>query len=349
MKSSECVWFEREVSKQTIITMSNIKRIAEIDYRDSFLPPEAGNQDAVPFEPNFEWLKTARPDDQKAVMWRWFTERYENPGDELPWDNEEGDYVYLNGPPVSPNDEIQQHFSDVVPYAVMADVIADLRSEVGDSWSPIDYLIYDDFDWYSIDKIVVTTRDDPLRLLIVRLNQIESTLEVDAPTADVAEILHQMAHGSIIAALEAYLADTVKYWVNIDEGALRQFVATYPAFKSTPTKLSEVFTHFDEIKKTVNKELGTFMWHRLDMVKQMVKSTFGFDLPDIGPLVKAVMVRHDIVHRAGRDVDGNIVQLSVSDIRALRAACENFAAAIDASLDVKYPRADKTVPWNAEF
>ncbi|KVN31960.1 hypothetical protein WJ63_06385 [Burkholderia pyrrocinia] len=65
--------------------------------------------------------------------------------------------------------------------------------------------------------------------------------------------------------------------------------------------------------------------------------------------MKAVKVRHDIVHRAGRDVEGNIVDLSADDIRNLRGACQALATAIEEALDAKYPRDDTKAPWNVEF
>ncbi|KGC07133.1 hypothetical protein DM43_4712 [Burkholderia cepacia] len=47
-----------------------------------------------------------------------------------------------------------------------------------------------------------------------KLNQIDSIFQAVSPVGDVAEVSFQMAHGSTITALEAYLADTMKFWFN---------------------------------------------------------------------------------------------------------------------------------------
>ena len=46
------------------------------------------------------------------------------------------------------------------------------------------------------------------------------------------------------------------------------------------------------------------MYHDLSKIKQIYKS-INVDMGDIGDLAKAVIIRHDIVHRNGKDKDGN--------------------------------------------
>ncbi|RQS12237.1 hypothetical protein DIE07_08640 [Burkholderia sp. Bp9002] len=267
----------------------------------------------------------------------------------MPWDGEEKSYVFIDGGPYDPSDEIPERFNGIVPDDVIAEVISDLHQEVGDEWAPIVYDRVADWDLEFLSRLVVTSRDDPKNFLIARLDQIESTLNAVASSPAVAEILHQMAHSSIIAALEAYLADTVKYWVNIDEQALRAFVVTNKDLKGRALTLNDLFKRFDGIQEEVNLYLSEVIWHRLDKVRPMFSDAFGISIPDIGNLMKAVKVRHDIVHRAGRDVEGNIVDLSADDIRNLRGACQAFATAIEEALDTRYPRDDTKALWNEEF
>ncbi|WP_156443674.1 hypothetical protein, partial [Burkholderia sp. MSMB1835] len=47
-----------------------------------------------------------------------------------------------------------------------------------------------------------------------KLNRIDSIFQAVSPVGDTAEVPFQMAHGSTITALEAYLADTMKFRFN---------------------------------------------------------------------------------------------------------------------------------------
>ncbi|HGL6714606.1 hypothetical protein NTJ56_20835 [Burkholderia contaminans] len=306
-----------------------------MDYRNIELPPAASDGELGPFEPRNEWLKFASPEEQKAAMLRWFLDRYEDPANETPWDGEDGEYVFVWGGPYDPNDEIQARFSDVVDYPVMADVISDLHLMVGDEWAPIEHegVEYEDYllEW------VVTTRDDPKVFLDERLSQIDSAVNAVAENPVAYQIVHQMAHGSIIAALEAFLADTVKFWVTSEESVLRRFVSTNKDFQKEVLNLGDIFTRFDRIKADVHAYLSEFMWHRLDKVKPIVKAAFQIDVPDISTLMAAVKVRHDIVHRAGRNSEGVLVILTTDDIHALRDECLKFADAIVKGLEGVFP------------
>ncbi|HHT8966433.1 TPA: HEPN domain-containing protein [Burkholderia cenocepacia] len=306
-----------------------------MDYRNIELPAAASDGESGPFEPRNKWLKRARPEEQKAAMLRWFLERYEDPANETPWDSEDGEYVFVWGGPYDPNDEIQARFGGIVEYSVMADVISDLHMKVGHEWAPIEHegVDYEDYllEW------VVTTRDDPKAFLEQRLNQIDSAISAVAENPGAYQIVHQMAHGSIIAALEAFLADTVKFWVTSEESVLRRFVSTNKDFQKEVLNLRDIFTRYDRIKADVHAYLSEFMWHRLDKVKPIIKSAFQIDVPDISTLMAAVKVRHDIVHRAGRNSEGVLVILTTEDIHALRDECRKFADAIAKGLEGVFP------------
>ena len=69
----------------------------------------------------------------------------------------------------------------------------------------------------------------------------------------------------------------------------------------------------------------------------MLISGLGIEVPDIGDLVKEVLVRHDIVHRAGRKVDGTVIDLSADDVLRVRDLVRGFADQVEEQLQVQYP------------
>lgn len=295
-----------------------------IDFDRPDLPPEAGNVDDELFDPNNDWLEGADEDLQIEAMRRWFLARYEDPAQNTPYNGREGGYLYVHGGPFHPDEEIQVRFGEIVPYEVMEELIDELHQEVGDSWAPIQR--YDDDLSYVVDD-----RGEPCRHLHDRLSQIDAVLRVQADPCQ-SELIHQMAHGSLIAALEAYLAETVTYQVMQDEQVMRRFVSQNKDFKSRTLTLNELFERLDALKQEVTHYLQNQMWHRLDKIKPMMEAGLRIKMPEIDELMREVVIRHDIVHRAGRTRDGDRVQVSADDVRRLRGMVESFAGAVEAAL-----------------
>lgn len=299
------------------------------------LPSEAGDFDSGPFEPNNDWLATAPKELQIAAMRRWFLDRYEDPANETPWDGEDKAYVFVWGGPFDPNDEIQSRFGGIVEFDTMWELIEELWSEVGDEWAPIEHegVDYDDY----LSHLVVIDRGDPKRFLEERIAEIFSVLEATVLDGANKRLLNQMAHSSLISALEAYLADTVSYWVEKEERALRRFVSTNKDFQARSLTVAELFERLENLTGEVKIYLADFVWHRLDKVKPMLASGLEIQVPEIGDLMKEVKVRHNIVHRAGRDSDGALVDLSSEDLSRIRDAIQQFSNGIEDELVRRFP------------
>jgi hypothetical protein len=299
------------------------------------LPSAAGDFHSGPFEPDDDWLSSAPKDLQIAAMRRWFLDRYEDPANETPWDGEDKEYVFVWGGPYDPDEEIQSRFGDIVDFETMRELIEGLWRDVGDKWAPIQHedADYDDY----VSHLMVIDRSDPHRFLEERISEIFAVLEASALDGANNRLLHQMAHSSLIAALEAYLADTVAYWVDKDERALRRFVSTNKDFQARSLTVAELFERLENIRGEVKTYLADFVWHRLDKVKPMLTSGLEILVPDVGALMKEVIVRHDIVHRAGRRADGCLVELSSEDLSRLRDTVQQFSEGIEEELVRRFP------------
>lgn len=299
------------------------------------LPSEAGGFDSGLFEPDDDWLRSAPKELQIAAMRRWFLDRFEDPANDTPWDGEDKEYVFVWGGPYDPNDEIQSRFSSIVEFKTMWELIEDLWRDVGDKWAPIQHESID-YDEY-VSHLIVVDRCDPHRFLEERIGDIFAVL--DASTLDGANcrLLHQMAHSSLIAALEAYLADTVSYWVGKNERTLRRFVSTNKDFQTRSLTVAELFERLENLGAEVKTYLVDFVWHRLDKVKPMLTSGLEIRVPEIGDLMKEVKVRHDIVHRAGRCADGSLVELSNEYLHRVRDTIRQFSQGIEEELVRRFP------------
>lgn len=299
------------------------------------LPSDAGDFNSGPFEPDDDWLQSAPKELQIAAMRRWFLDRYEDPANKTPWDGEDKEYVFVWGGPYDPNDEIQSRFDSVVEFETMWELIENLWRNVGDKWAPIQHegIDYDEY----VSHLIVVDRSDPHHFLEERICEIFAVLDASTLGGANRQLLHQMAHSSLIAALEAYLADTVSYWVDKNERALRRFVSTNKDFQTRSLTLAELFERLENLSAEVKTYLVDFVWHRLDKVKPMLASGLEIGVPEIGNLMKEVKVRHDIVHRAGRCADGNLVELSNEDLQRVRDTIQQFSKGIEVELVRRFP------------
>jgi hypothetical protein len=146
----------------------------------------------------------------------------------------------------------------------------------------------------------------------------------------------------LIAALEAYLADTASYWVAVDKNVFRQFVESCEEFKAQKLTLSEIFERMDALVDDVEKYLQQLVWHRLDKVVPLLCESFVIPQPSIGELMKHIVVRHDIVHRGGKTRNGTGVVIAIEKLNQLRADVVAFIDEIEAHLKMRFP--DKSSP-----
>lgn len=297
---------------------------------DVEIPEDAGR--GVPFDPWDDWIEDAPRELQVAAMRAWFLGRYENPANQTPYSSDEGDYVFVNGGPYDPADVVQARFGDVVEFEVMDGLIKDLWSEVGTKWAPIEH---EGFDYDEALSMQVVDRTDPMRMLSDRLSQIEGVLTLTGNVQSF-QLAIQLAHGAAITALEAYLWDTVSYWVANDEKTLRTMVATNKDFQSQTLPLSAIFDRLEGMKHEVDSYLKDLVWHRLDKVKPLIFNGMDVVVPDIGNLMKEVLIRHDIVHRGGRTKDGEPIVLSSNDVRRAVNEVRAFSESLEEGLQRRY-------------
>lgn len=99
------------------------------------LPPEAGDLDATPFEPNDAWLQGAAPDQQKTAMWRWFATRYESPITAVPHDDQ-GEFLFLDGGPYHADEVLHDRFAAFVPREAIDALLEAVQAEAGNTWAP---------------------------------------------------------------------------------------------------------------------------------------------------------------------------------------------------------------------
>jgi hypothetical protein len=162
------------------------------------------------------------------------------------------------------------------------------------------------------------------RLNILELEDLELNL-----------ILKRQLYISAIGTLETFLSETFINQTDENPGYFRNFIETFPNFTKQKFQLSEIFSEYEKLKKTAQKAMLEVIYHNLDKVQNMYKATFKIDFPDIEDLSKAVVNRHDLVHRNGKTKEGEEVVVNTDLIEELLVNISTFVEDISVSLNLK--------------
>jgi hypothetical protein len=291
-------------SEVTVYTLSNGNRISSRD------------------------LPHALREDQIDAMRKWFYQKYEDPVHSCPYDSREGGYQYVYGGPFEADEELNSEFSGIVDDDVIEE-LADELENVTPYWSGNSDNFAPDIDDYLFQTSAESFRHaDAFHQSV---SNIERLLEAHVEPAD-RQCMLRLLYVNVITALETYLSDKFISSVNGDEKLLRKFVETTPEFRNQRMSLSDVFSTHENIKKRVQEHLLDVVWHRLDKVGPMFKDTLEIVFPpDLRELHKALLVRHDCVHRNGRTKEGDERILSENDIRALLSEADRIVKWVEAS------------------
>jgi len=267
------------------------------------------------------------PKDAKIdVMRTWFFERFEDPVHSTPWS--EGEYVYIHGGPYDAEEELAEEFHGLATEESIKELASELFNECSD-WTRTttidDYDDYDDeYEWiraisdkeafYAFEQSVKET----LALLKVK----------DTPEQHFLRLLYVNA----ITALETYLSDFFINIIKSERGYLQIFVEKYEPFEKEKFPLNQIFSKMSLIEKTAITTLREIMWHNLYKVSVIYRLTLDIEFPKIPELYKAVDIRHDLVHRSGKTLDGQKHELEIVQIENVL----NQAAALVKSIEYQW-------------
>lgn len=157
------------------------------------------------------------------------------------------------------------------------------------------------YDYYSLFKI--------------SLGEITEALEcANEQKRSVKKVFYRLLYVNVIGSMEAYLSDTFIHEILSSPAVKRKFTEEFKDFKGEKFSLSDLFKKAEEHDKHIYKVLRDIIYHQLPKVKALYRDILGVDLGNIQELMKAIMTRHDIVHRNGKDINGNLKEITDADV-----------------------------------
>lgn len=131
------------------------------------------------------------------------------------------------------------------------------------------------------------------------------------------QTIQRMIYSNIITVMEVYLSDTVKTNVVNREATKRQFVRNSDALnREKNISLNFIYEEMEKIDSKIIKEIDETSFHSMKVVPALFKNVLDCTFADdkVGILKGKVDIRHDIVHRNGKDVNGTPIEITGKDI-----------------------------------
>lgn len=185
----------------------------------------------------------------------------------------------------------------------------------------------DDFEWYAENE-----NKSHHKLLREQLESVDIMLELKIPEQAMFSFL-VMVHAHIVSAIEGYLAGVFIHHVCNSDELTRKLVETDPEFGNRKFTLKEIYQENDALKVTVATYLKNLIFHDIKKIRIMYLTVLGHKFEDLSWLFKAVLLRHDCVHRAGYNKEGQKIDISVPSIHALLQSAIELADEIDTTID----------------
>lgn len=178
--------------------------------------------------------------------------------------------------------------------------------------------------------------DNPYSIWKMSHDQLRSFLEAHGET-DGGALINRMVFAQHVVALEAYLGDTLLKSVLGDPKVLGRLLENDTDLSKDKFTLREIQDNPDLIRDRVTAYLRDVRYHNLAKVNVLYRNALGVDLladrEKAAPLMEAMRLRHDCIHRNGFDKQGTrLTQFTMAYVAGVANAFRDLVNRLDLAL-----------------
>ena len=193
-----------------------------------------------------------------------------------------------------------------------------------DSWE-LDNQDYDDYTYISAPYRNSHEEYQQSIINIDRLNKIRLGVE------ELDKIFRKQIYSSIVSSLELFLYETIINLTKSNSEYVDNIIINHPRYKEPD--IAE--KNNSEKHKMVKSALMKLNYHNLEKVSVYYNSAFNISFPAFEDLKKHLTgMRNNIVHRNGKTLDGEIVEITESEINELLDLSNKLVDYIAEKLDL---------------
>tara|TARA_B100002049_G_C16059158_1_gene367262 strand:- start:203 stop:970 length:768 start_codon:yes stop_codon:yes gene_type:complete len=149
-----------------------------------------------------------------------------------------------------------------------------------------------------------------------------------------SETLCKMVFAQSVTLLEVYLEELTKKLIAYNDYFLGNTLKNVSPFNDSTFKISVDFLEEDGVRKFVFKNLDNHLYHNIPKTQKILSGVIGHPLAlDIKEICKITKNRHDVVHRDGKDKNGEIISLDFEYVKDSLDIIESFANQLMRSIE----------------
>jgi hypothetical protein len=285
-------------------------------------------------------LRFNSKENQLEVMRNWFYENFEDPVESCPYNGREGGYAYIFGGPYDASEELEAMFGQYVSSKYIEELVDELQHDCYE-WSANSNNIN---DWYDDDLYdAVTSTNDPYIKFQTNVDKIREISEENNEKKQRTHLLG-LLYTNVITSLETFYVELFINSVALDDRFLALFIEkNKTGFKvdktiaALPFKGEGIEKIKEELTRSIKEHLISASWHNIEVVLKLYKDTFSINATNNWPIAEiesAIIKRNHLIHRGGKDKDGNIVEITDFDLNILLEKATLIAKYLYESLDI---------------
>ncbi len=165
---------------------------------------------------------------------------------------------------------------------------------------------------------------------------------IEGLSQDIKDNFYRLLYANIISKLEVFLCDTIVSYVLSCEAHKQTFVQKYKPLAEQKFPMKSIYAKYNSLDKIIKGALTSIVYHDLDLVRKLYKNVADIDLAPTKEIEDAIDIRHDIVHRNGKDKDGNMLNICKNDVEQLSDHILDFIYEVDTMVQNK--NASEAIP-----
>ncbi|MDD2776301.1 MAG: hypothetical protein PHU06_10120 [Gallionella sp.] len=149
-----------------------------------------------------------------------------------------------------------------------------------------------------------------------------------------SQLITKMAFAYSVTLLEAFLGDTLKSLITENDKFLENAIANVDEVKKAKYSLSDLQGSGTDVKSLTVRKISEILFHNIPKVKVVYEQVLGKSLSiDISKVNKISEIRHHVVHRNGRTLDGEHIVVTAEDLYNAILCIKEFSSDLQAQIN----------------
>lgn len=257
----------------------------------------------------------------------WFHERFEDPVHQMPYDSKEGGYIFITGGPYDAHEVLEEEFGGTVQPDLIDEAVGELEDDCVE-WATIENRYQQQFEWEDFLAESSSTffeHEKPHQIFRASVTNLRAM--IGDIGAGGSQGFLRLFYANAIAIFEAYVFDKFVHKIFSDNEAKKKLLANHPTLKTTTLNLSEIVENVECVNDVIRSYLHNLVWHRLKDVNKLYGTAFNIGIKEDKPWFNnAKDIRNHIVHRNGKDLEGEPITITMHELDRL---IENITNVVD--------------------